>query len=347
MRSGVLPARVVHVHPTRACNLSCAHCYSSSSPDIRSALDVALLNDALHGLREEGFEVLSLSGGEPLVYRDLGRLVRAAAECGYRVHLVTNGLLLTKQRLAALRDHVHLVAVSFDGAERVHNQVRGRANAFAKANSALEVLAESDVPFALAFGVSRWSLPDVPWAFERARDVGASVLHLRPLVAEGRGKGLDDWMLDAEDCARLAVIAELLDRGPTETPRVQVDLVAVGDLQTAHGQFDVLRPGYSVTTLSDAVNPIVIDEQGRCLAFTYGIHPAFTIASLLGDWRQEVVRFKSESISSIVELLDTAFRSAAADGSDYLDWFAHLTRLSHELGPALRRLALSRPTPAS
>jgi organic radical activating enzyme len=58
---------------------------------MRSSLDVALLNDALRGFREEGFEVLSLSGGEPLVYRELDRLVRSAAKCGYRVHLATNG----------------------------------------------------------------------------------------------------------------------------------------------------------------------------------------------------------------------------------------------------------------
>jgi MoaA/NifB/PqqE/SkfB family radical SAM enzyme len=292
-----------------------------------------LLSDALRGFREEGFEVVSLSGGEPLVYRALDRLVRSAAECGYRVHMVTNGLLLTKERLATLHDHVHLIAVSFDGAERTHDQVRGRTHAFAKANTALEVLAESDVPFALAFGVSHWSLPDVPWAFERAREVGASVLHLRPLVAEGRGRGLNDWMLTAEDCARLALIAELLDGGPAVMPRVQVDLVAVEELLTARGQFDVLQPGQNIMTLSDAVNPIVIDDEGRCLAFTYGIHRRYTIASLMHDWRQEVARFKAESVWSIAELLDRAFLSAADAGSDYLDWFAHLTTVSHELGP--------------
>ena len=43
MRSGFLPARVVHVHPTRACNLACVHCYSDSSPAVRDALDVARL----------------------------------------------------------------------------------------------------------------------------------------------------------------------------------------------------------------------------------------------------------------------------------------------------------------
>src|SRR6266404_6922411 len=120
MRSGFLPARIVHVHPTRLCNLACAHCYSSSSPHFSTTLDLGLLLDVLGELRTEGYEVLSVSGGEPLVYRGLLGLLRGAAKLGYRIHLVTNGLLLTRDRLATMRDCLDQVAVSFDGAGDTH-----------------------------------------------------------------------------------------------------------------------------------------------------------------------------------------------------------------------------------
>ena len=158
----MLPARVVHVHPTRVCNLACAHCYSTSSPSAGPALDPEQLGDALAVLRNEGYEILSISGGEPLVYRDLGRLASIASDLGYGVHVVTNGLLLSKRRVAALREHVQLMAVSFDGTEATHNEVRGRPDAFRKANAGLTTLAEAGMPFGIAFGVSRKSLPDVP-----------------------------------------------------------------------------------------------------------------------------------------------------------------------------------------
>ena len=32
MRSGFLPDRIIHLHPTRLCNLACLHCYSESDP---------------------------------------------------------------------------------------------------------------------------------------------------------------------------------------------------------------------------------------------------------------------------------------------------------------------------
>ena len=38
--------RFLQVHPTRRCNLRCLHCYSSSGPDQREELPLAMLRDA-------------------------------------------------------------------------------------------------------------------------------------------------------------------------------------------------------------------------------------------------------------------------------------------------------------
>lgn len=331
MRSGMLPARVVHVHPTRVCNLACAHCYSSSAPKAGPHLDVARLGDALKRLRPHGYEVVSISGGEPLVYREMERLAQLAHESGYRVHLVTNGLLLSQERLARLREHVDLWAVSLDGRQEVHNRVRGRPEAFGRACRALELLSKADVPFGLAFGVSRQSLRDVPWAWEYARTLRASLLHLRPLVAAGRARSLDDaWFLPPGDLRRLQVLGDLLPTTSGDGPHVQVDLISTDELRIARGQHASLDPGWSSEVLSDWVNPLVIDEQGRVLAFTYGIHPAFTIAEIGPDFITGVRTWLATRTAEVVGLLDAAFTSAM--GSEVpIDWFAHLTAVSHAM----------------
>ena len=164
MRSGLLPVRVVHVHPTRTCNLACAHCYSESSPGVRGSLGADVLLDSLARLRREGYENVSISGGEPLVYRELDRLAAGARDQGYHIHMITNGILLSEQRLTALRPHVDLIGVSLDGTEETHNAVRGRADAFKNAMRALRVLSDAGMPFGIVFGVSARSLVDVPWA---------------------------------------------------------------------------------------------------------------------------------------------------------------------------------------
>jgi MoaA/NifB/PqqE/SkfB family radical SAM enzyme len=331
MRSGFLPARVVHVHPTRACNLACAHCYSESAPGLTEAIDVELLLEGLAALRTEGYEIVSVSGGEPLVYRGLDRLVSGAAALGYRVHLITNGLLLDANRLARLAPHVFLIGVSIDGSEEVHNAVRGRPNAYAKALKALQVLSEVEVPFGIIYAASARSLPDIPWAFELARELHADLLHIRPLAPEGRARAMaSDWTLSREDCARLYFLAELLALHGEGSPRVQLDLVPLELLQSARPQFELLKEEPQVAKLSDAVNPLVIDPKGRLFPFTYGIDERLLLGTI---WPSSPMRFslEPEMQGVLTGLLDSAFREAGAEGMDYLDWFAHLTRVSRRV----------------
>jgi MoaA/NifB/PqqE/SkfB family radical SAM enzyme len=328
MRSGFLPVRVVHVHPTRACNLACAHCYSASSPSERGALGARALADALALLRDEGYENISVSGGEPLVYRELDALAGAAKDLGYGVHLITNGVLLTEARLRTLRRHVDLIGVSLDGSETTHNAVRGRADAFQKAMRALHVLADGGVPFGIIFGVSRRSLEDVPWVFERACELGATLLHLRPLAPEGRARTMaESWTLTTEDCVRLVVLREILAGFGPDGPRVQVDLVAASDLAGAREQFELLRPAPNAKRLSDAVNPLIIDDAGRCLPFAYGVDPRFEVSRLPVSG-QGTFCPRAEQLERLTVLLRLAFREAELPDGTYLDWFAHLARLS-------------------
>jgi len=138
-RSGFLPDRIIHLHPTRLCNLACLHCYSESDPRHRGGLDPALLGNALELLRGEGYAVVSLSGGEPLVYKPLRAVVERARALGFGVTMISNGLLATPRTepVLALLD---ALAISFDGLADSHNALRGRPDAFQRACAALERL---------------------------------------------------------------------------------------------------------------------------------------------------------------------------------------------------------------
>src|SRR5437773_10048187 len=107
--------RILQVHPTRRCNLRCLHCYSTSGPEHRDALALAVLRDAVRDAAAEGFNVASFSGGEPLMYSELPQLLDAAHECGLLTAAVTNGMLLGRRRLEELRGRLDLVAIRLDG----------------------------------------------------------------------------------------------------------------------------------------------------------------------------------------------------------------------------------------
>ena len=60
--------RDIQLHPSLRCNLRCAHCYSSSSPEATPALAIDSMATLLAEAAEEDFNAISVSGGEPLIY---------------------------------------------------------------------------------------------------------------------------------------------------------------------------------------------------------------------------------------------------------------------------------------
>src|SRR5437763_14815243 len=98
---------VVAWNLTKRCNLECAHCYISAGPSESAAaeLDTAdclAIVDQL--LAVNPTPLLILSGGEPLLRRDLGEIAHYASANGATVVVGTNGTLLTDERIAVLTD---------------------------------------------------------------------------------------------------------------------------------------------------------------------------------------------------------------------------------------------------
>jgi MoaA/NifB/PqqE/SkfB family radical SAM enzyme len=93
---------VAHIIPTRRCNLACAYCneYDHSSKPVPTAAMLERV-DRLAGL---GTSAVTLSGGEPLLHPDLDTIVRHIRARGMIATMITNGYLLTPDRIRHLND---------------------------------------------------------------------------------------------------------------------------------------------------------------------------------------------------------------------------------------------------
>jgi pyrroloquinoline quinone biosynthesis protein E len=90
---------------TYLCPLRCAYC--SNPTDLAAHPDRLQTEDWLRVFREAaelGALQLNLSGGEPLLRKDLETLVEGAHALDYYTNLITSGLPLTRERLLRLRD---------------------------------------------------------------------------------------------------------------------------------------------------------------------------------------------------------------------------------------------------
>ena len=91
---------LVHVIPMRRCNLACAYCneYDGHSKPV----PLETMNRRLDRLAALGTTVITLSGGEPLLHPDLDPMVARIRRRGIMAGLITNGYLLTAERIQRL-----------------------------------------------------------------------------------------------------------------------------------------------------------------------------------------------------------------------------------------------------
>lgn len=191
---------------TLRCNLACRHCGSDCRAD-SSVADMPL-TDFLKVLDEEVTPhvrpqdvLIIFSGGEVLVRDDLEEAGRAVTERGYAWGMVTNGMLLTGERLAGLVDSgLRSLSVSLDGFADTHNYIRRNPLAFDRAVTAIDAVVARP---ALAFDVITCvTSPMVPRLEEFAGWLvshGVQSWRIFSIFPAGRAEGDDTLSLSNEE----------------------------------------------------------------------------------------------------------------------------------------------------
>src|SRR5262249_37342635 len=93
---------LAHVVPIRRCNLSCTYC--NEFDDISQPVQEKVMLDRIDRLADLGLTILVISGGEPLLHPRLDNIIAHARKRGILIGLITNGYLLTVERIKQLND---------------------------------------------------------------------------------------------------------------------------------------------------------------------------------------------------------------------------------------------------
>jgi len=126
---------------TRRCNLRCDYCARNEfrNPELTTAQWKSLMDEmALLGCLQ-----VSLTGGEPLIRKDIGELLAHGKSRGFKVKLNTNGLLVPRHMDAVLL--ADSVTLSLDGPQAPHDMSRG-AGSYEKVMAAARQLRERGMP---------------------------------------------------------------------------------------------------------------------------------------------------------------------------------------------------------
>lgn len=93
---------MAHIIPIRRCNLSCTYC--NEYDDFSKPVAVDVMTGRLDQLAALGTTIVTFSGGEPLLHPELDRLIAHVRSRGMIAGMITNGYLLTPQRVNQLND---------------------------------------------------------------------------------------------------------------------------------------------------------------------------------------------------------------------------------------------------
>lgn len=301
--------RVFQIHPTLRCNLRCLHCYSTSGPEARDQLDEQMLAGAIVQAREEGFNVLGVSGGEPLLYSKLASILERARAVGMLTTVTSNGMLLDQRRLELLEGRVDLLAISLDGVRASHDWMRAAPGAFDRMVSHLAGVRATGIPFGFIFTLTRENVHELEPVAAFALEQGARLLQIHPLEQLGRARdGQAGESPDRSTASRAYVEATRIQQLTGSRLHVQVDLIHTGTYRCNAEEFvaeavhiDSVDP--ESEPLASLVSPLVLEADGTLVPIEYGFARRYALGSLfdgsLGDLAREWKRYIYPSFQDV------------------------------------------------
>ncbi len=136
---------------TRKCNLNCLHCGSDCKADFQSP---ELTTDSwlkiiyymcVHYSNDLTFVI---TGGEPLIHKDLLTITKHIQKKGYRWGMVSNGMVLNSERFKLLTESgLYSITISLDGLENSHNKLRNSKISYQRVLNALDIIGKSNFQY--------------------------------------------------------------------------------------------------------------------------------------------------------------------------------------------------------
>ncbi|GAA4888755.1 radical SAM protein [Pseudonocardia sp. C8] len=245
--------------PLVRCNLACPHCLDDKAvPELarKDRQRIAAL------LGESGVLAVDISGGEPLLLRDLGELAATLTSSGCVVSVTTNGWHL-QRRAEALAGQVDAVRVSLDGPDaESHDHWRG-SGSFRRAVAGARAAVAHAIPTQLQTVLMTSTQGTAQRMVDLAEELGVHGVTFLQMLPIGEGAALADAELLTDEQAR-ATVAEL-DIPDAVTVRLRTRDDAGGfTVIRADGRVwrnDSVAEG--ITTLHSLTNPSDLALTGR------------------------------------------------------------------------------------
>ena len=161
----------VNLQVTKFCNLKCPYCFA----DLGSLAEIKELStkeifETINELRKYGCRHIILMGGEPLMRKDIGEIIRYIKGKRMRCEIVTNGFFVDRY-IQALK-LCDSVCISLDGPKEPNDRLRGDG-CHDRVLNAMEILSDNKIKARIHAILTRYNLESgLPYIAETAKKFG-------------------------------------------------------------------------------------------------------------------------------------------------------------------------------
>lgn len=257
------------------CNFRCEHCSIEPFQDQdKRSFTLDDVRDLFRQADELGLARVTITGGEPLTFKDFDELVAAIDPQKFYINCDTNGWLLTDERARHLKsigvDRVQLSLDSLDPEE--HDTFRKAKGSHAKALKAVDAALNADLGIFIQTVVTKTRLHSDEFIefikFFNAKGLGVFVSYAKPV---GAWEGHYEEMVDKDDMAYMKELEKQYNVFTHLTPAYGLNMgcIALKGMFSVTQYGDVLPCPYIHTSIGNVFDEPLKDIIDRGFNIKY------------------------------------------------------------------------------
>ena len=204
------PLRILFIEVTSRCNARCEHCGSSCGDfipkdEVTNEELKAVLDDIAKHYNPRD-TMINITGGEPLVKKDLFELMDYANKLGFYWGMTTNGMLIDEEIVKKMADTgMYSVSVSLDGLKETHESFRKVPNCYEKILKGIDLMLHtpSIQIVQVTTVVNKKNIEQLEDMYELVKKLGVKnwrILNVDPI---GRARDNKEILLDGKEMQRM------------------------------------------------------------------------------------------------------------------------------------------------
>jgi MoaA/NifB/PqqE/SkfB family radical SAM enzyme len=164
---------------TRACNLTCIHCYNNSGKKLANELNHKQKIHIANQIVKEKIFRMCISGGEPILCESFWEIAKIFSNGHVSCNTITNGWFVNESNIDKYTKYFRHIQVSIDGGNpKTHDKIRGKKGSFVRAINTCKLIAEKKGNHSIASVISSLNVNELEIIIDLAYELEAKELRL-------------------------------------------------------------------------------------------------------------------------------------------------------------------------